>query len=105
MIEGITVYDVLAVSTIIFFIGIFGFVTRKNLISLLISTELMLNAVALNFVIFNKFLFPGQIQGYVFSLFLIAVAAAEVALAIAIIISLYRMDNSVDADDMDTLKG
>jgi len=50
-------------------------------------------------------LYPGHIQGYVFSLFLIAVAAAEVALAIAIIISLYRMDNSVDADDMDTLKG
>jgi len=105
MIEGITVYDVLAVSTIIFFVGIFGFVTRKNLISLLISIELMLNAVALNFVIFNKFLYPGHIQGYIFSLFLIAVAAAEVALAIAIIISLYRMDNSVDADDMDTLKG
>ncbi len=105
MIEGITIYDVLAVSTIIFFVGVFGFVTRKNLISLLISTELMLNAVVLNFVTFNKYLYPGHVQGYVFSLFMIAVAAAEVALAIAIIISLYRMDNSVDADDMDTLKG
>ena len=105
MIEGITVYDVLAVSTIIFFIGIFGFITRKNLITLLISMELMLNAVALNFIVFNKFLYPGHIQGYIFSLFLIAVAAAEAALAIAIIVSLYRMSNSVDSDEMDTLKG
>ncbi len=105
MIEGIGVFDVLAVSTIIFFVGLFGFVTRKNMISLLISIELMLNSVALNFVVFNKFLYPGNIQGYIFTLFLIAVAAAEVALAIAIIISFYRMDNSIDADEMDSLSG
>jgi len=99
------VYDIVAVATIVFFVGVFGFLTRKNLISLLISIELMLNAVVVNFVAFNKYLYPGRLDGYIFSLFVIAVAAAEVALAIALIIALYRLDNSIEADDMDSLQG
>ncbi len=87
-----------------FFIGIYGFITRRNLITILMSVELMLNAVAINFVVFNKFLFPQQIHGVLFSLFILAVAAAEVAIAIAIIIHLYRLSNSIDVEEIETLK-
>ena len=84
MISGVSIYELLTVSTIIFFIGIYGFVTRKNLIAMLMSIELILNSAALNFVIINKYLFPEQLGGVIFSIFIIAVAAAETALALAI---------------------
>ncbi|MDE6755339.1 MAG: NADH-quinone oxidoreductase subunit NuoK, partial [Muribaculaceae bacterium] len=77
-------------SVIMLACGIYGFITRKNLIAILISLELMLNSADLNFVIFNRFLFPGSMEGMVFSLFAIAIAAAETAIAIAIIINIYR---------------
>ena len=104
MIPGVSIYEVLTVSTIIFFIGVFGFITRKNLIMLLMAVELMLNSVALNFVVFNKYLFPGHLQGQVFTLFIIATAAAEVALAIAIVIDLYRLMRSVDVEEVQQMK-
>lgn len=80
----------LVISTLLFFIGVFGFISRKNLIGLLMSIELILNAVNINFVAFNRYLFPNQIEGYIYSLFIIVVAAAETAVAIAIIINVYR---------------
>ena len=104
MIEGVSIYEVLTVSTLIFFIGIFGFFTRKNLISMLMSVELILNSVALNFVIVNKYLYPEHLDGGIFSLFIIAVAAAETALALAIIINLYRLIMSLNTDKLETLK-
>jgi NADH-quinone oxidoreductase subunit K len=104
MIAGVSIYEILIVSTIVFFIGVYGFLTRKNLISVLLSVELILNSVAINFVIFNKYLYPGHVQGLFFSLFLIAVAAAEVAIAIAIIIDLYRLVKSVNVDDTTEMK-
>ncbi len=73
-----------------FVCGVYGFVTRKNMIAILVSLELMLNSADLNFVIFNRFLFPGSMEGMVFTLFAIAIAAAETAIAIAIIINIYR---------------
>ena len=78
------------VSTIMFFAGVYGFVTRHNLLAILISLELMLNAVDINFVVFNRYLFPGQLEGFFFTLFAVAIAAAETAIAIAIIINIYR---------------
>ena len=78
----------LALSTTLFFIGVYGFLTRRNLITLLMSVELMLNSVNLNFVAFNKYVWPGQLEGLFFSLFIIAIAAAEAAVGIAIIINL-----------------
>ena len=66
-------------STILFFIGFFGFITRRNLIAMLISVELVLNAVDMNFAVFNRFLFPGQFEGFFFTLFSIGVSAAESA--------------------------
>jgi len=104
MIAGISIYEILTLTTILFFIGVYGFLTRKNLISILISVELILNASAINFVIINKYLFPDVLQGVLFSLFIIAVAAAETALAVAIIINLYRQINSVEVKDTELMK-
>ncbi len=91
-------------SMIMFCCGVYGFITRKNMIAILISLELMLNAVDINFVVFNRFLFPGQMEGMFFTLFAIAIAAAETALAIAIIINIFRSVKSVDVRDITKLK-
>ena len=104
MISGVSIYEILTVSTIIFFIGIYGFVTRKNLIAMLMSVELILNSAALNFVVINKYLFPEAIEGAIFSIFIIAIAAAETALALAIIINLYRLIMSLKTDELETMK-
>ncbi len=84
--------------------GVYGFITRKNMIAILISLELMLNAVDINFVVFNRFLFPGALEGMVFTLFAIAIAAAETALAIAIIVNIFRAARNIDIRDLDKLK-
>ncbi|MFZ0491131.1 MAG: NADH-quinone oxidoreductase subunit NuoK [Salegentibacter sp.] len=104
MIPGVSITEILTLSSILFFIGIYGFITRKNLISILISVELILNASVVNFVIINKYLFPDVLQGVVYSIFIIAVAAAETALAVAIIINLYRQVSSVEVKDTETMK-
>jgi len=104
MISGISIYEILTVTSILFFIGVYGFITRTNLISILISVELMLNASVVNFVIINKYLFPEVLQGVYFSIFIIAVAAAETALAVSIIINLYRQISSVEVKDIETMK-
>ncbi|MBD5288579.1 MAG: NADH-quinone oxidoreductase subunit NuoK [Muribaculaceae bacterium] len=83
-------------SVIMFTAGVFGFITRRNMIAMLISLELILNSADLNFVIFNRFLFPGQMEGMIFTLFAIAIAAAETAVAIAIIINIYRSLGNTD---------
>ena len=83
-------------SVIMFTAGVFGFITRKNMIAMLISLELILNSADLKFVIFNRFLFPGQMEGMIFTLFAIAIAAAETAVAIAIIINIYRAIGNTD---------
>lgn len=84
--------------------GVYGFITRKNMIAMLISLELMLNAVDVNFVVFNRFLFPGQMEGMFFTLFAIAIAAAETALAIAIIINIFRATKNVDVRGLNEMK-
>jgi len=89
----------LAISTFMFFVGVYGFLSRKNMLMVLMSIELMLNAADLNFVIFNKFLYPDQFEGLFFALFAIAIAAAETAVAIAIIITIYRNVKSVYIDE------
>ncbi len=104
MILGVSIYEILSLTTLLFFIGIYGFITRKNLISVLMSIELILNATVVNFVVINKYMFPNQLEGAVFGIFIIAVAAAETALAIAIIINLYRHITSVEVEDTTTLK-
>jgi NADH-quinone oxidoreductase subunit K len=95
---------ILMISFALFFIGAYGFLTRRNMITMLMAVELMLNAVNINFLVFNKFLFAGKLDGLFFTIFIITIAAAEAAVAIAIIINLYRKFNSIDEDEIDTLK-
>jgi len=98
-------YHLLTISTIVFFAGIFGFFTRRNLITMLMSIELVLNSVNLNFIAFNKYLFPGKLEGLFFTIFIIAIAAAEAAVAIAIIINLYRTHQSINVEVAEEMKG
>lgn len=100
----ITVIFYLVPALIMFSCGVYGFITRKNMIAMLISLELMLNAVDINFVVFNRYLFPEQMEGMMFTLFAIAIAAAETALAIAIIINAYRSLKNVDVTEFSKLK-
>ncbi|MBQ1588270.1 MAG: NADH-quinone oxidoreductase subunit NuoK [Prevotella sp.] len=93
-----------ALSAMLFFIGFFGFVTRRNLIAMLISVELVLNAVDINFAVFNRILFPGQLEGFFFTLFSIGVSAAESAVAIAIIINVYRNFKSDQVNSIENMK-
>jgi NADH-quinone oxidoreductase subunit K len=74
------------------------------MIAILISLELMLNSVDINFVVFNRFLFPGELEGMFFTLFAIAIAAAETALAIAIIINIYRAAKNIDVTGLNQMK-
>ena len=104
MIAGISIYHILTMSTIMFFIGVYGFLTRKNLITMLMSIELILNAVNINFVAFNKYLYPENMQGHFFSMFIIGIAAAEAAVAIAIIINIYRNIQNIDVENIDQMK-
>ena len=104
MIEGISIYEILTLTSILFFIGIYGFLTRKNLITMLLSVELILNASAINFVVINTYLFPENLQGVYFSVFMVAIAAAETALAVAIVINLYKLITSVEVKDTETMK-
>ena len=85
----------LVVSTIMMFAGIYGFFTRRNTLAILISVELMLNATDINFAVFNRFLFPGELEGYFFALF---------SIAIAIMINIYRNIRSIQVKNLDELK-
>ncbi len=87
-----------------FFIGMYGFLTRKNLVTMLIGIELMLNAVNINLVVIDRYLHPQKTEGLFFAMFIIAVAAAEAAVAIAIFINLYRNIRSVDVEQVNQLK-
>ena len=95
----------LVISTIMMFCGIYGFFTRKNLLALLISVELMLNATNINFAVFNRYFYPDALEGHFFTLFGIAISAAETAVAIAIMINVYRNIRNIQTDDISDLKG
>ena len=102
MIIPVECYFVL--SALLFFIGVFGFITRRNLIAMLVSVELVLNAVDLNFAAFNRLLFPGEFEGFFMTLFSIGVSAAESAVAIAIIINVYRNFHSDQVNSIENMK-
>ncbi|MEX0784708.1 MAG: NADH-quinone oxidoreductase subunit NuoK [Dehalococcoidia bacterium] len=94
----------LALSAILFSLGVYGVLARRNAILVLMAVELMLNAVSLNFIAFAAYLDPERITGAVFAIFVITVAAAEVGLALAIIIRLYRNRATSNVDEVATLK-
>lgn len=102
--NGIPISHILFVSTALFFIGMYGLFTRRNLITMLMAIELILNSVNINFVVFNKYVWPGKMDGIFFTIFIITIAAAEAAVAIAIIINLYRSHHSIDVEDASEMK-
>ena len=104
MIASVPLEHILFVSTCLFFIGMYGLFTRRNLVTILMSIELILNSVNINFIAFNKYLYPEKLDGVFFTIFIIAIAAAEAAVAIAIIINLYRSHASIDVEDTAELK-
>jgi NADH:ubiquinone oxidoreductase subunit K len=101
---SIPLTHILFVSTALFFIGMYGLFTRRNLITMLMAIELILNSVNINFVAFNKYLYPDKLNGVFFSLFIITIAAAEAAVAIAIIINLYRSHRSIDVEEVQEMR-
>jgi len=99
----VTTAHYVILSALLMAIGLFGVVTRKNAVIVLMGLELMLNAVNLAFVAFSRH--HGNLQGQVFTFFVIAVAAAEAAVALSILIALFRLKGSVTLDDATELKG
>ncbi len=93
----------LLVSAILFSLGLVSVFSRKNAIGILLGIELMLNAAGINFVAFSKYR-TGAIDGQVFALFIILIAAAEAAVALAIILRFYRLKQTIDADEASTLR-
>jgi len=104
MIQGIPIQHFLIVSTIMFFIGICGFIIRRNLITILMAVELILNSVNINFVIFNRYLYPDQLQGHFFAIFVVGIAAAEASVAIALIINIYRKLKNINVDNVNEMR-
>lgn len=102
--QAVPLTHVLFVSTALFFIGMYGLFTRRNLITMLMAIELILNSVNINFVAFNKYLYPDKLEGVFFTVFVIIIAAAEAAVAMAIVINLYRNYKSIDAEKATELK-
>ena len=102
--NDIPLTHILFVSSALFFIGMYGLFTRRNMITMLMSIELILNSVNINFVAFNKYLYPDQLNGIFFTIFIITIAAAEAAVAIAIIINLYRSHHSIDVEEAGEMK-
>ena len=94
----------LIVAAILFATGVYGVLARRNAIALLMSIELMLNAVNINLVAFWRYLAPERLNGQVFAIFVFAVAAAEAAVGLALIISIYRNRQTVAAEDINLLK-
>lgn len=94
----------LLVSAFMLFVGILGFIIRRNLLTILISIELVLNAVDINFAVFNRFLYPENLEGMFFSIFSIGLSAVESAVAIAIIITVYRNLNNIQVANLNKLK-
>ena len=94
----------LVLSALLFSVGIYGVLARQNAVLILLSIELMLNAVNINLVAFSSMLQEAGISGQVFALFVIAVAAAEVGIGLAIVILMFRNRQTVDVDEMSLMK-
>ncbi len=94
----------LVISAALFSLGILGVLTRKNAVNVLMGVELILNSANINLVAFSKYS-AGNISGQIFAIFIIVVAAAEAAVGLAIVLSMYRIVKTVNLDRADTLKG
>ena len=91
-------------SALLFSVGVYGLLTRRNAVGILISLELMLNSAAFNFIAFNRFVDPGAVHGQIMAIFIVAVAAAEVVIAMAIFVALFKFRKSMDVTKMNVLR-
>lgn len=95
----------LVVAALLFCIGVFGALARRNAVGVLMGVELMLNAVNINLIAFWRYTAVGQMTGQLFAIFVITVAAAEAAVGLALIIAIYRQRNTVSVEEIDSMKG
>lgn len=98
------IQNILVLGAYLFALGIYGMITSRNMIKLLMCLELMFNAVNLNLIAFSNFLDPKEIKGQVFAIFIIAIAAAEAAIGLAIVFAIYRNRKSTSVDQFNLLK-
>jgi NADH-quinone oxidoreductase subunit K len=105
MLNAVPLPAVLTLAAALFCIGLFGALSRRNLIGVLMGVELMLNAVNINLVAFWRYFEARYITGQTFAIFIIAVAAAEAAVGLAMVIAVYRHYITVQADEIDRLRG
>ncbi|MEI2688188.1 MAG: NADH-quinone oxidoreductase subunit NuoK [Anaerolineae bacterium] len=89
----------------LFSIGLYGALARRNAVAVLMAIELLLNAVNINLIAFNRYITPLQVTGQVFAIFVLAIAAAEAAVGLALIIAIYRTRDTVNLEELDLLKG
>ncbi len=102
---GDSLITYLIIAALLFGIGFYGLVHRRSLIGMLIAGELILAGASINFMAFNRFLAPDPTVGQIFTLFIMGIAAAEAAIALSIIIAVYRNFRTIDAEDVAELKG
>ncbi|MEW6051346.1 MAG: NADH-quinone oxidoreductase subunit NuoK [Candidatus Zixiibacteriota bacterium] len=94
----------LNLAAVLFAIGLFGVITRRNTIGILMSLELMFNAANINFVVFSKYIANAGLTGQIFALFIIVVAAAEATVGLAIVLLIYRNWRGIDSDNVSIMK-
>ena len=99
-----TLLHFLVLAAVLFALGVFGLLTRRNAVGVLMSIELLFNAAAINFVAFAKYVAPQEIAGQVFTIFIITIAAAEAAVGLAIVILLYRNFKGIEVDKINFMK-
>jgi len=100
-----TLYHYLILSMLLFLIGLFGALTRRNVIGILMGIELMFNAANINLAAFNRFLHPAEPVGSAVALFLMAIAAAEIVVGLALVVAIYRNTDTIYPEEMNLLKG
>ena len=105
MVGSVPLVWVLTLAAALFCVGLFGALSRRNIIGMLMGIELMLNSVNINLIAFWRYLQPTNTTGMVFAVFIIAIAAAEVAVGLAMVIAVYRSRMTINADEVDTLRG
>jgi NADH-quinone oxidoreductase subunit K len=105
IVTAIPLEAVLTVAAGLFCIGLFGALSRRNTVGILMGVELMLNAVNINLIAFWRYLEPGNSSGLIFAIIAITVAAAEAAVGLAMVIAIYRTRLTINADEVDLLKG
>ena len=97
-------FHYLALAAILFSIGIYGVITRRNIIGILMSLELMFNAANINFVVFNRYIITDGMTGQIFAIFIVVVAAAEATVGLAIVLLVYRNWQGIKADYINVMK-